>query len=177
MSDLPPFSPSSPLWVAQIAGYGDPAFDRDHDGFAAALRLYEQTRRPEHLAAIPLVPGARLTLWKLRPLTPAERTDVKGFATEDLRRFIAFRTAVVARIDGGAVSASGEVTGPERPAPLMPNGKLTSDDWLTEQVADAGGGIVDELGALVLQRATVHPKAPRPYRLPQSLLDVLRGIG
>lgn len=162
LCDAPCYDPCAKLWVAQVSSGMDPAFDQDHPDLPRLAAAYITSRHPKELAAVPLREGETLTLWQLRPLTIEERTEVLSMPTA---RCIleAFRCAVVARMDRAVVAPDGTVTGTEEPAKIDRN--RASDAWVKAQVALAGGGLVDELGSLALQRANVHPKARRPYVL------------
>lgn len=159
---IPPYSPSEPLWCMQLSSGMDPAVDQDAEDAATRLAEYATSRHPMELARVPLRAGERPTLWKLRPLTPEERSELLSQPTPKAV-LEAFRCAVVARCDGATVSADGRVSGAEEAAPLD-RGRATAA-WVKAQIALGGGALVDELGSLALQRANVHPKARRPYVL------------
>ena len=167
-------NPSRELWVAQAADPGDEAFDTAHPQFTVTLARYIRTRSLEDLEKVPLIPGKHLTLFLLRPLKATERTDVLNSPGEALQRFVAVSTAVHkvtlnSSIEGGKV-VGGSVVVPTtiNRAGAMP---MADKEWIDQLCENAGGQILDELGALVIARASVHPKARAPYKLPYPLAE------
>lgn len=160
--ELPPFNPSAPLWCAQLSSSMDPAIDQEAENAPTLLAQYATSRHPVELARVPLRAGEKLTLWKLRPLTSAERAELLSMASPSAV-LESFRIACVARMDNAVVAEGGSVSGTEVPAELE-RGRA-KHSWVKAQMEIGGGALVDELGALALQRANVHPKARRPYVL------------
>jgi hypothetical protein len=163
-------NPSKELWAAQCASPGDEAFDRAHPDFDRRVTEYLRTRSLDDLALVPLRAGLKLTLWRLRPLRPTERTDLRSMTSAALQQLCACRLAVTARIDGAELR-DGKVVGAVVEARMVPGGAvpMAESEWIEAQTELAGGQWIDEFGDLVLQRATVHPKAPAPYGLPWPL--------
>lgn len=150
-------NPSQPLWVACV---DDPAFI---DG--PELTAYVKSRSVADLAAVPLrEPGVQPVLVQIAPLTSSLRVTALGFPNEPQRRLVACqyaaRRVIVGpwRVEAGAVEGSAEDLD-AGPAALTDKGVAR----LAELV---GGQGIEELGSLALQRATVHPRALAPFRLP-----------
>lgn len=136
------------LRVACVAGRGDPAFDRRHPDYRAAVVRYARTRHPAHLDAIPLREGMRPRLYGVAVLTVATRAwvlDAPGEHEQRLRAVIA-GVVLVAHPDGR----------PERPVydgPALADGsRLAPPSWAQSL---GSGAVVDELGSVVLHRASV----------------------
>ena len=166
-------NPARELWVAQCADPGDPAFDTAHPQFAVCLARYIRTRSLDDLAKVPVLPGLRPALYLLRPLRTSERTDVLNQPGEALQRFVAVCTAVHKVLVGASI-ADGKVSGGTVvEATVSKGGALPMADaaWMDRLSEEAGGQIVDELGALVIQRANVHPTARGSYRLPYPVAE------
>lgn len=136
------------LWVAQVTGRGDPAFDRTADGHHAALIRYAKTRAPAHLGAIPLFEGRTPRLYGVRVLTPEARAVVLDTSGAAARAVCAVRVGVaeIRHPDGAVEKAPVEIRGGDL-------GSMATQAW-TRRLSDLGGGsLVDELGAVVLTRA------------------------
>ena len=149
-------SPSAPLWACSLT---DPALapeDAERPERSKLLRAYGSTRSHADLAALELVEGERLTFWRLRPLTPAQRAECLALSDLAQKYLAAFRIACDARYEGGTMGPDGPVGGKHID---RPKGEAERDEWVVEQVALGGGLIVDELGGIALVRASVHPKA------------------
>lgn len=134
------------LWVAQVSGKGDKAFDRDHPDFRRALTEYSRTRGETHRTAIPLREGQRPRLFAIQVLTAHARSIVLGEGDEAARRLLAVRAGVVSikHPDGTTekpkVTTRGEL------------GQLADADW-AERLYELGAGyLIDELGSVVLHR-------------------------
>lgn len=148
---------SQPLWVACAT---DPAFV---DG--PALVAYIRSRTIADLAAVPLrESGTQPVLVQLIPLTAKARATALGFPNEPQRRLVACQYAarrVIAgpwRIEAGAIEGSAEDLGAAEVA--------ITDEGVARLLALVGGDGIEELGSLAVQRATVHPRALAPFRLP-----------
>lgn len=147
---------SQPLWVACAT---DPAFV---DG--PELVTYIRSRSIADLAAVPLKDGAQPALVQLQPLTAKARAAALSFPSEPQRRLVACQYAarrVIAgawRIEAGAIEGSAED---------LDAGEVTITDKGVARLLDlVGGDGIEELGSLAIQRATVHPRALSPFRLP-----------
>lgn len=147
---------SQPLWVACAT---DPAFV---DG--PELVTYIRSRSIADLAAVPLKDGAQPALVQLQPLTAKARAAALSFPSEPQRRLVACQYAarrVIAgawRIEAGTVEGSAED---------LDAGEVTITDKGVARLLDlVGGDGIEELGSLAIQRATVHPRALAPFRLP-----------
>ena len=147
---------SQPLWVACAT---DPAFV---DG--PELVAYIRSRSIADLAAVPLKDGAQPALVQLQPLTAKARAAALSFPSEPQRRLVACQYAarrVIAgawRIEAGTVEGSAED---------LDAGEVTITDKGVARLLDlVGGDGIEELGSLAIQRATVHPRATAPFRLP-----------
>lgn len=135
-----------PLFVAQISGRGDKAFDRDHKDFRRALTEYARTRGEKHLAAIPLLEGRKPRLFEVKVLTAHARSIVLGEADEAARRLLAVRAGV------SAIRHADGTTEQPKVASRGELGQLADADW-AERIYELGGGyLVDELGAAVIHR-------------------------
>lgn len=155
-------NPSQPLRAIVCSHPGDPAVDLSAPDALAALAQHARKRTPETLQAIPLKPGAALTLWTLRPLSGAEYAFVmrQGDGPEDVLSYARCEAAFQLGVHGR--------TGPDGTANCAPvqTGKLlfAPDSWMEdcwERLRAAG---IQELGALVIQRARLGD--PGPFSLP-----------
>ncbi len=148
---------SQPLWVACAT---DPAFV---DG--PELVTYIRSRSIADLAAVPIKDAAQQpALVQLQPLTAKARAAALSFPSEPQRRLVACQYAarrVIAgawRIEAGTVEGSAED---------LDAGEVTITDKGVARLLDlVGGDGIEELGSLAIQRATVHPRALAPFRLP-----------
>ena len=168
MATIP--NPAHDLLVAQAADPGDPAFDLDRPGSDEAVQRYIRTRSLDDLASIPRRDGAGLTLFRLRAITKDERRRATGLVGAESQAYFAFRLACTGRVEE-AVLEGGTVRGREVPAKVEKVGELrmSSEAWVEDCVSIGGGQLVDELGAFVLARANVHPRALDPFELPYGL--------
>jgi hypothetical protein len=165
-------NPSRDLWVASLL---DPAFDHEHKTWKEARDRYSETRSTADLAALPLLPNQRPTLWKLRALSIAARSLVLGASTISGQRLNALRLALVERADGATVQLDGTITGatPTTLACIEGAALPQVKDEALQSAADEWGGVwLDELGDVVLHRMDLPPKRyiPFPLPLPSALL-------
>ena len=159
-------NPSRPLWVASMF---DPALNTDKGtpGFDAGL-AYIRTRSIADLAKIPRAEGMVPVLVELAPLTPASRAAALALQSASQRHLAAVQySARRVMVQPWQVSA-GAIEGPAEDLDTT-----TAGPWpiLTEKGAARllellGGEALDELGSLAIQRATIHPRALAPFRLP-----------
>ena len=163
---MPSPNPARDLFVAQTAAPGDAAFDTGHEDYARTMTAYIRSRSPEALAAIPRHPGVGLTLWRMKALTAAQRADALAQVGESRQRYVAFTQAVTERVDGATLAPDGT---PQGGATVKRGENESTAEWVAAQVEIAGGQILDELGALALDRATVHPRMRDPFGLPWPL--------
>ena len=136
------------LFVACVTGKGDPAFDRRHPDYTAAVARYARTRHPAHLDAIPRREGMRPTLYGVTVLSAHARAVVLDAPGPAEQRLMAVRCGVVSvkRPDGVTADAPAESRGDM--------GRMAPASWV-EQLAERGAYVVDELGHVVLHRAAV----------------------
>lgn len=159
-------NPSRPLWVASIH---DPALvtERGTPGFDAALD-YLRSRSIVDLARIPHRDGMVPVLVELAPLTPASRAAALGLPSEAQRRLAAAqysaRRVIVGawRIEAGAVEGAAE----DLDASTVGAWPVLTEKGAQRLLEVLGGEALDELGSVALQRASVHPRAIAPFRLP-----------
>ena len=148
---------SQPLWVACAA---DPAFV---DG--PELVAYIRSRSIADLAAVQLrEPGTLPVLVQLQPLTATLRAGALSFPNEPQRRLAACRYAARRVIAGGWRIEAGAIEGS---AEDLDAAEVTITEKGVARLLDlVGGDGIEELGSLAIQRATVHPRATAPFRLP-----------
>lgn len=148
---------SQPLWVACAT---DPAFV---DG--PELVTYIRSRSIADLAAVPLKDAAQQpVLVQLQPLTATLRCGALGFPNEPQRRLAACRYAARRVIAGGWRIEAGAIDGS---AEDLDAAEVTITEKGVARLLDlVGGDGIEELGSLAIQRATVHPRATAPFRLP-----------
>ncbi len=151
-------NPSKPLVTIQCSHPGDPAVDLSAPDALQRLAEHARKRTQETLQAIPLHPGAQLTLWTLRPLSGAEYAWVmrQSTAPEDTLDYArceaAFQASVHQRIGpDGAASCTPVQTGRLLLAP---------ESWMEECWALLGASGITELGALAVQRARLRDVGP-----------------
>ena len=137
------------LFVACVSGKGDLAFDRKHPDYTAAVARYARTRHPAHLDAIPKREGMRPTLYGVTVLSAHARAVVLDAPGEAEQRVMAVRCGVVSvkRPDGVTTEATAESRGDL--------GRMAPASWVEMLAADRGASVVDELGHVVIHRATV----------------------
>lgn len=161
----------NPARDAYVASLGDPAFDRSNPAWPALRDRYIDTRSIADLAALPVLPEQWPTLWRVRPLTVAGRAMAYASTSPSLQRLNAVRLALVARVDGPRIydAAEGRVSGcTESEAPQMANVAVAQ---ALESAVDAahallGGDGLDELGDVILHRASGNPRRMLPFPLP-----------
>lgn len=161
----------NPARDAYVASIGDPAFDRASPAWPALRDRYVDTRSIADLAALPVLPAQLPTLWRVRPLTVAGRAMAYASSSASLQRLNAVRLALIARVDGPRTydAAEGRVTGcTEVEAQQMAN---TAVPQAHESAVDAaaallGGDGLDELGDVILHRASGNPRRMLPFPLP-----------
>lgn len=165
-------NPSIPLDVALVGVTSpqspncDPALDLTAPGVAAKLSAYERERGAEALAALPRKPDARLSLFRVQPLTAAGLRVVMT-ETGTRRAQYAVQLACHSFVDAGGIEHKAADHGG-----LQPLGKLflASDEWL-DHIADSyGHKAVTELASVILQRAEAGPSAVAPFALPLGLM-------
>lgn len=151
-------NPSQPLRTIVCSHPGDPAVDLAAPDALAALAQHARKRTQETLQAIPLRPGASLTLWTLRPLSGAEYAFVMraSAAAEDVLDYARCEAAFQLGVHGR--------TGPEGEVRCTPvqTGKLllAPESWMDECWSLLGASGIQELGALVVQRARLRDAGP-----------------
>ena len=164
--------PSKDIWVAQChPDATDPAFDLDRTDARGLLAAYRASRTYADLAAVPCVAGASPVLVRLRPLTPEQRAALLASSTDSTQYLTACLFAAVAVMEGATVAMDGPHGREEALASTTVNAAGQTLRWSQitpeglRRLADLGGGaLLDELGELALQRATVHPRALAPFR-------------
>jgi len=165
-------NPSDPLTIVLIGHLCcDPAIDTEAQDASRALTVYERSRSEGDRKAIPLRPSARPCLFTLKPLTASSIRFVKGGNSDE------------EKVQRAVVTACHEYTD-ERGLPhrATEHGKVTeidkrfsvgSDEWLDHLIETFGNSAIQELAAVVIQRAEASPKALAPFRLPRgSMLRV-----
>jgi len=165
-------NPSTPLDVALVGTTSaqspncDPALDLAAAGVAAKLSTYERERTPEALAALPRKPDARLSLFRVQPLTSAGLRVVMA-ETGTRRAQYAVQLACHAFTDGDGVEHKAVDHGG-----IQPLGKLSlaSDEWLDHLADHYGHKAVTELASVILQRAEAGAAAVAPFGLPLGLM-------
>lgn len=169
-------NPSALLRVALVGSTSqqsptcDPVLDLAAPGAAARLSAYERTRSDADRDALPVLPGARLALFTLQPLTSAGFRVVDG-ETGPRRAQNAVALACHSFTDAQGVEHRAADCGG-----LQSIGKgvaLASDEWL-DLIADTyGQKAIRELAAVVIVRAEVGPDAVAPFGLPRGLMLAL----
>lgn len=167
-------NPSTPLDVALVgATYGspncDPAINLDAPGVASLLSAYERSRSDADRLALPLRPDARLSLFRVQPLTSAGARVVLG-ETGPRRAQNAVLLACHSFTDAAGVEHRAADYGGLQP--LQPGSKvfIASDEWL-DHIADLyGNKAINELAAVVIVRREAGPGALAPFALPPGLM-------
>lgn len=159
-------NPARDLLVASLT---DPAFDRAQPTWREASARYGETRAVADLAALPLLPNQRPTLWKVRPLSIAARAIVLGATTVASQRLNALRLGLVERLDGALAQFDGTVTGATPTALQTIEGAALPQvkDEAIQAAADEWGGVwLDELADVILHRMDLPPRRYIPFPLP-----------
>lgn len=149
------YNPSEPMVVVSL---NDPAFDRRSSKWPDAMADYMAARHPDHIAALPVVAGAKPCRWTLEPLSPAALAWVRRTDDANVQRMRAFLCSAHGYVD--------ELDHEHKPAKLTeaPEGFVEAPvEWRNAALREHGAGVVDELGDLAIQRATVHPRALDPF--------------
>lgn len=138
------------LYVAQITGRGDGAFDRTHANYRPALLRYARSRLPADLDAIPRIEGRHPRLYGVRVLSPEARAVVADTEGAASRALIAVRVGVadIRHPDNTREQAPVEVRGGDL-------GSMATAEWPRTLARLGGGALLDELGAVVIARADV----------------------
>lgn len=135
------------LFVATVTGKGDPAFDRAHPTYAAAVVRYARTRSAKDLEKIPLREGMRPRLYGVSVLTAHARAVVLDAPGPAERAVMAVRAGVVS-----IKPPDGPAEAPVYTEAAGDLGRFAPASW-AERLADRGAYVVDELAAVVLHRA------------------------
>lgn len=135
------------LLVACVTGKGDPAFDRAHPDYRAAVVRYARTRSAADMAKIPLRPGMAPRLYGVAVLTAHARSVVLDAPGPAERAVMAVRAGVVS-----VKAPDGAAEVPAYDAPAGDLGRFAPAAW-AEKLAERGASVVDELAAVVLHRA------------------------
>jgi hypothetical protein len=143
-----------------VISVNDPAIDNDSFDGAVALTKYARER---DTSALLLKPGGQPTTFKCRPMTHHSRLFVESLDGEARRHVAAFQVCVV-NVENL------ELEQPWRPqtrASAFGTGLTILTDAAVEQLSDAGlGKVVEEVGSVCLQRATMLPDQKKVYQLP-----------
>jgi hypothetical protein len=160
-------NPSEPLSVMLIGvPCADPAIDLDAANVAKLLSAYEKSRSGADLKAIPLVPGARPSLFTLKPLNAAALRFVKS-ATGDVQAQWAVSAACHAFTDEAGV----EHKAADHGRMIEGDGKkfhVASDEWTDLLLSLYGNAAIRELAAVIIDRSEAGPRAVAPFRLPRG---------
>ena len=159
-------NPSRPLWAAVTS---DPAFiqDRGTAGFEPMVR-YISTRALSDLAEVPVREGQGAVLVELAPLSAEARAAALSFTSDPARRLAAFRYAARRVLAGGWTITGAGMEGPAEELDLDASGRwpILTEKATAKILELVGGDGIEELGSLAIQRASVHPRALGPFRLP-----------
>lgn len=141
-----------------VVSANDEAIDRETLAGKMALRKYLAERDPDGLVYLP---GGRPAKFHCRPLTNSARTAIEGIDSAALRYTMAF-AACVERIDDlGFPWLAKQI-----PAGWAADAKCLDPACLDELAEAVGGKVVEEVGAVCLQRANLSPKCGGGYALP-----------
>lgn len=152
-----------------IVSVTDPAVDRTVAGYDAQLAAYAEKRTHEALARVRFT--GTVTAFRLRPLGVEARADVLSQPSEARQLLRATRAGLVSWFEGCTVNGDGSlVLGTEHTLKLTDGAAfpLAAADDLDALFREWGGGWLDEIGAVVRDRATFHPRRSGPFSLPRS---------
>lgn len=173
-----PDAPVSPrdLLVVSVT---DASIDRNAPSQDEALARYAERRTVDALAAIRLWTN-NPAVFHLRALSARARTAVlseSGTAAPgdrySPRQLLAAARAGIVAVIREATITDGIPTGPEEVLPTIPETAwpLLTDEALDALGRDYGGAVLDELGALVLDRSALNPRRIATFSLPRSARD------
>jgi len=163
----------NPARPTHFASRLDAAFDDSTDAGKAALAAYVESRSIVDLSMVPVRAGMTLTLWKVRPLSAAERAVVLSNRSEAMADLNAVQYGVVARVEGATVLATGLNGGTETVFKRHDASNIVAPEALAAELEIAGGVWVDELGAFIRARSDARPGRYFPFSLPPRVAALL----
>ena len=168
-------NPSDPIRIALIGTTSlrtptcDPAIRLDAPNVAALLSAYERSRSDADRDALPLHPGATLSIFTVAPLTAAAfRFVMGGMGVERAQRAV---LACCHRYTGDdGVEHRAQAHGGVTATPGAKGFDLAGEEWL-EHLADRfGHAALEEIAAVAITRAEVGARAVAPFALPRGLM-------
>lgn len=168
-------NPSDPTRLALIgttslrAPTCDPAIDLDAPNVAALLSAYEHSRSDADRAALPLRPGAALTIFTVAPLTTAAlRFVMAPTGIERAQRAVLACCHGYVGADG--VEHRAQDMGGVTATPGAKGFSLASEEWLEHLAGAFGHAALEEIAAVAITRAEVGARAVAPFALPRGLM-------
>ncbi len=152
--------PQDPFVVVSV---NDEALDKETLAGKIALRRYIQER---DAAAIVCKPGGRPAKFHCRPLSNQARQACEAIDTETLRFALAFAACVDRVEDLGVPWAPKQTLAPWGQAQMLESASI---DALADLI---GGKVIEEVGAVCLQRANLTANQGKAYRLPLGYVVV-----
>lgn len=172
---MPETSPRDLLLIS----VSDPAIDRTTAGQTPLIERYAERRDVPSLAAVRLFTNDA-TAFRIRALSARARaavlseggTPAAGDRYSPRQLLSAVRAGLVAVIRASTI-VDGIPTGNEEVLATIPETAwpILTDEALDRLAQDYGGAVLDELGAVVLDRSAMHPRRTLHFSLPRSAHD------
>ena len=123
------------------------------------------------MSALVLMAGAKPTKFCCKPLSHHARIYIEGHESAAMRHVLSFH-ACVTRAEHLELPG-GQPWMPQRvPAGWAPGADMIADASVS-QLGDAGlGAIIEEIGSVCLQRATLLPSQKKAFRLPPGFVEI-----
>lgn len=152
-----------------VVSVNDDAIDRHSTEGRLGLARYREER---DIAALVFLAGAKPTRFHCRPLSHHARIFVEGHEAASWRHVLAFH-ACVTRAENLELPTGQPWTPTRVPAGWSAGADMLADVSVAE-LGDAGlGAIVEEVGAVCLQRATLLPSQKKAFRLPPGFVAIV----
>jgi len=168
-------NPSDPIRLALIgttslrAPTCDPAINLDAPNVAALLSSYEHSRSDTDRDAIPLHPGATLSIFIIAPLTSAAfRFVMGGTGVERAQR--AVLASCHAYTDERGTEHRAQDHGGVTATPGAKGFNVAGEEWLEHLASAYGHATLEEIAAVAITRAEVGARATAPFGLPRGLM-------
>lgn len=141
-----------------VVSVNDEALDKTSLQGVLAIKRYIRERDASVLVR---VPGARAAEFRCRPLSNSARTACEAIDAEVLRNQLAF-AACLEGIDNLGIEWAPRFAA----AGWSPTAKMLDGESLDRLADLVGGKVIEEIGAVCLQRANLTAQQGKAYRLP-----------
>lgn len=151
-----------------VVSVNDDAIDRVSIEGRQGLARYREERE---VGSLVLLAGGQPTRFHCRPLSHHARIFIDGHESAAMRHVLAFHACVM-RAENLTLPSGAPWTPTRMPAGWTRDADMLSDASVTE-LGEAGlGAIIDEVGSVCLQRATLLPSQKKAFRLPPGFVEI-----